>query len=140
MKKLILAAMAAATLSSGVALARPTLPTAKPVAFTTNCTTPGDALGGLQITASGTTLTLRESTMEGKTVVYRTAITANDVLAMRNGLPMTIPVFTPKANMFGGAVSPAHLLTLTAKPRGGQRSGFLARQNVVFYLNCQGPF
>ena len=102
------------------------------------CSTQGDAMGGLSITPTTKGVFITESTMDDKTYRYPTRATAGEAIAFAKGYPITTVVLVGKPNDFGGATSNAGLLVLGGRPKAGaQRGGFFARGNTVFYLICQ---
>lgn len=102
------------------------------------CSTIGDAMGGLAVTASTKGIVLTESTMDDKTYRYKTRATAGEAIAFSRGYGLTTVVLVGKPNDFGGATMNAGLLVLGGRPKPGtQRSGFFARGNTVYYLQCQ---
>jgi hypothetical protein len=112
-----------------------------PKTIATNCNTLGDALGSLQITVVGRTMTLIESGMDGSTTRTRLEQSGTDPVAAVNALltgkPVNLWYRGPKATEFGGAVMNAGLLALGGKQANGSRSGFLSRRDIVYMLTCK---
>lgn len=101
-----------------------------------NCTTIGDALGGLDVTAAGASVTVKESAMSGETSTSK-ADAGGQVLGLAQGKAATFIFKSKKSNEFGGAVSDATLLVIGAKGEDGKRDGWMARNGTVFVLVCK---
>ena len=107
-----------------------------------SCTTQGDALGGLVITAEGNKIAMTEKGMDGMTKKYFADYSAQPAVPadLRGGRAATFYFrdFQKKSNDFGGAVSDAQLVALSAKAAAGQkRTGVLARSGNVYLLACE---
>lgn len=101
-----------------------------------SCTTIGDALGGLDVTAAGDSVTVKESAMSGETSTSK-ADAGGQVMALAQGKGATFIFKSKKSNEFGGAVSDASLLVIGAKGEDGKRQGWMARGGTVFVLVCK---
>jgi hypothetical protein len=132
-------AFAAVLLCAAAAGAAPTAAAApKPLL---SCTTPGDALGGLQFTLVSGALTLVETGMDGKTSRTKLEQTPLDT----NGAAAAIPAgkaFSAffrikRGTEFGGAISDAGIITIGAKTN-GKRAGYMARTGTIYILTCNG--
>jgi hypothetical protein len=138
MKKIAFVSLVSMMFAASASAQRPKVVRAQPrVAKAINCTTPGDALGGLQLYRSvGNVIVIKESTMAGTTTYEKAASTPEQISALYAGHAVNILAYNEKtATMFGGAISPATLVTLGAKGAQG-RAGYMARKGVVYVLTC----
>ena len=134
-------AFASTLLCAAAAVAGPTAPAAgaKPLL---SCTTPGDALGGLQFTLVAGALTLVESGMDGKTSKTKLEQTPLDTNSAAAAIPAgkAFSAFfrIKKGTEFGGAISDAGIITIGAKTAAGKRAGYMARNGTIYILTCNG--
>ena len=125
MKKLMVLALISLATSSAYAGAR-----------VVDCTTPGDALGGLRIWFATTSIVrVQESTMEGKKLTYQAATTPADWALFNQGRDVSFVWYPANAPMFGGAITKATILTLHTR-NGATSKGYLTRGGTVFFLSC----
>ena len=134
--KALLAVTAAMTLFTSAASAAPaTAVTTRPRVVT--CGTMGDAFGGLSLSfATVNQAVIKETTMAGKTVIYRSQTSPEIWAAYNAGRDVSLVWWAANANMFGGAISNATILTLHTRV-GTKSKGFLSRGGTVFYLDCR---
>ena len=102
------------------------------------CTTLGDALGGLDVTAAGSKVTVKESTMAGTTTTATAPARGEQVFALAGGKGATFILPSKKSAEFGGGVSEATLLVIGARAeKGNKREGWMARSGMVYVLSCE---
>jgi hypothetical protein len=99
------------------------------------CTTEGDALGSLDITAAGAELTVVETSPADRRTTQKGSAKPEQVFALARGEGATFVIKGEKSAEFGGAVSDAALLVIGPR-KGDARQGYLARAGTVFTLDC----